>query len=99
VAPAPEAPAAAARSSEAKSSEAGRSEPSAVPDIAVLQIAWHPQSDRRSTRIRMAASEEVLTLREGDAIGRLVVQEISPSAVVFALGDVEVRRRVGHGVP
>lgn len=99
VAPAPEAPTAAPRSSESKSSEAGRSEPSAVPDIAVLQIAWHPQSDRRSTRIRVAASEEVLTLREGDAIGRLVVQEISPSAVVFALGDVEVRRRVGHGVP
>jgi len=99
VAPAPEAPTAAPRSSASKSNEAERSDPPAVPDIAVLQIAWHPQSDRRSTRLRVAASDEVLTLREGDAIGRLVVQEISPSAVVFALGDVEVRRRVGHGVP
>jgi hypothetical protein len=37
-----------------------------------------------------------LNLREGDAIGGLVIQEISPSAVLFKAGDVEVRRRVGH---
>jgi hypothetical protein len=37
-----------------------------------------------------------LNLREGDAVGGLVIREISPSAVVFNAGDVEIRRRVGQ---
>jgi hypothetical protein len=62
----------------------------------VLRTAWHPTPDRRSAKIRVEATEEVLTLREGDAVGGMVVKEISPSAVVFTAGDVEIRRRIGH---
>ena len=51
----------------------------------------------RSPFIRIEASEEVRTLSEGDAVGALVIKEISPSAVLFEAGEVEVRRRVGAG--
>ena len=68
----------------------------AIPDLSVLRTAWHPQSERRSARIQLAKSEEVITLREGDAVGSLVVKEITPSSVLFAAGDVELRRRVGN---
>ncbi len=68
-----------------------------VPDVTVLRTAWHPDPSRRSARVRLEASEEVLTVKEGDAIGALVLKEISPSAVLFEAGDVEVRRRVGSG--
>jgi len=37
-----------------------------------------------------------MTLREGDAIGKLVIQSISPSSVLFRIGDLEIRRRVGQ---
>jgi hypothetical protein len=58
--------------------------------------AWHPSADRRSAKIRLEDSDEILNLREGDAVGGLVIREISPSAVVFNAGDVEIRRRVGQ---
>lgn len=70
-----------------------------LPDITVLRTAWHPNAERRSTRIRLEATDEILTLREGDSIGGLVIQEISPSAVLFNAGDVEIRRRVGEPGP
>jgi hypothetical protein len=47
-------------------------------------------------RIRLEASDEILNLHEGDAIGGLVIKEISPSSVLFAAGDVEIRRRIGQ---
>ncbi|GEM_PF-1448655 len=68
-----------------------------IPDVTVVRTAWHPSSDRRSAKVRLEATDEVLTLREGDAIGALVVKEISPSAVLFETGGVELRRRVGSG--
>lgn len=68
-----------------------------VPDVSVIRTAWHPQVDRRSARVRLESSGEVLELREGDALGSLVVQEITPSAVLFETGGVEIRRRVGAG--
>lgn len=68
----------------------------AIPDVSILRTAWHPQPERRSARIQLAKSEDVLTLREGDAVGSLVVKEITPSSVLFAAGDVELRRRVGN---
>ena len=68
----------------------------AIPDVSVLRTAWHPQPERRSARIQLAKSEDVMTLREGDAVGSLVVKEITPSSVLFAAGDVELRRRVGN---
>jgi len=67
-----------------------------LPDLTILRTSWHPNADRRSAKIRLEASDEIMNLREGDAIGGLVIQEISPSAVVFKAGDVEIRRRVGH---
>ena len=67
-----------------------------LPDVTVVRTAWHPTPDRRSAKVRLEASREVLTLREGDAVGGFVLQEISPSAVVFAAGEVEIRRRVGE---
>jgi hypothetical protein len=67
-----------------------------TPDIAVLQTAWHPKPDHRSARIRLLKDDETLTLREGDAVGPLVVQQITPSAVIFLSGDVELRLRVGR---
>ncbi len=70
-----------------------------LPDITVIRTSWHPNAERRSTRIRLEATDEILTLREGDSIGGLVIQEISPSAVLFNAGDVEIRRRVGEPGP
>jgi hypothetical protein len=68
-----------------------------LPELTIIRTAWHPAADRRSAKIRLEATDEILNLREGDAVGGLVIQEISPSAVVFKAGDVEIRRRVGHG--
>ncbi|HEB90280.1 MAG TPA: hypothetical protein ENI85_11980 [Deltaproteobacteria bacterium] len=64
--------------------------------MTVLRTAWHPIAERRSARIRIESSRETLTLHEGDAVGGLVIQEISPSAVLFRSGEVEIRRRVGQ---
>ena len=67
-----------------------------LPDLSILRTSWHPDADRRSAKIRLEATHETLTLREGDAIGGLVIQKISPSAVLFKVGEVEIRRRVGQ---
>jgi hypothetical protein len=67
-----------------------------TPDIAVLQTAWHPIPDRRSAKIRLLENDETLTLHEGDAVGPLVVGQITPSAVIFLFGEIELRLRVGQ---
>lgn len=66
-----------------------------LPDVVVERTSWHPVSDRRSAKIRVDGSKETLKLREGDAVGGLVVQEITPSSVLFRAGEVELRRKVG----
>lgn len=68
------------------------------PAINIVRTAWHPQADRRSARIRFEGSDETLTLREGDAVGALVIKEITPSSVLFETGGIEIRRRIG-GLP
>jgi hypothetical protein len=68
-----------------------------LPDLTVVRTAWHPEAGRRSAKIRLEETKETLTLREGDAVGGLVIDKISPSSVLFKAGDVEVRRRVGQG--
>jgi hypothetical protein len=68
-----------------------------VPDVSIVRTSWHPDAPRRSARVRLEESNKLVTLREGDAVGSLVVQEITPSAVVFSAGAVEIRRRVGQG--
>ena len=68
-----------------------------LPDLTVVRTAWHPEAARRSAKVRLEETKEILTLREGDAVGGLVVEKISPSSVLFKAGDVELRRRVGQG--
>jgi hypothetical protein len=65
-------------------------------DVSVVGTSWHPTAERRSAKVRLLSNDELLTLREGDAVGAFVVQEISPSAVVFSAGEVEIRRRLGQ---
>ncbi len=66
-----------------------------IPDIEVVRTAWHPDPERRSARLRLMESGELVTLGEGDAAGALVIKEITPSSVLFSTGEIEIRRRVG----
>lgn len=66
-----------------------------LPDLTIIRTAWHPIAERRTVKIRLEKSNELLTLREGDAVGGLVVKKISPSSVLFDAGDVEIRHRIG----
>jgi len=66
-----------------------------IPAVNIERTSWHPQADRRSARIRLEGSDEAMSLREGDAVGALVVKEITPSSVLFETGGIEIRRRVG----
>ena len=70
----------------------------AVPAIRVERTEWHPQADRRVAVIEVAGRPEPLRLREGDAVGPLVVTSIEPSGVVFDHDGVSFRRRVGPGL-
>jgi hypothetical protein len=90
-------PARDAAPSRAASPEVERLDHRGLPDITVTRTAWHPTPTRRSAKVRLESTDEFLTLHEGDAVGGLVVQEITPSSVVFSTGDVEIRRRVGQG--
>jgi hypothetical protein len=65
-------------------------------ELSILGTAWHPRSDRRTATVRLIKTGETRTLREGDAIDGLVLKEISPSAVVFLSGAVEIRLRLGR---
>jgi len=67
-----------------------------MPELTVAGTVWHPDPGRRTARVELAGRGEPLTLREGDAVGSLVVKGIEPSGVVFRMGEVEVRRRVGE---
>jgi hypothetical protein len=70
--------------------------PAGLPEITVVRTAWHPKPERRSAKVRIVETDELVTVREGDEVEGLVLQEITPSAVVFSAGDVEIRRRVGE---
>jgi hypothetical protein len=80
----PEAPAA---------SEVARAE---IPDLRVERTVWHPTAERRFALIEFDESAERREVREGDAVGPLVVSKIEPSGVVFVHDGVELRRRVGE---
>jgi hypothetical protein len=67
-----------------------------VPELVVTSTQWHPDAARRSASVRVAGRDAPLVLHTGDAVGPLVVARIEPSGVVFRMGDVEVRRRVGQ---
>lgn len=86
----------AAPTPEAEAASVSRADHRVLPDLTVLRTAWHPDAERRSAKIRLGDNEKVITLREGDAVGEFVLKSITPSAVVFKVGDVEIQRRVGQ---
>lgn len=65
------------------------------PSVHVSRTVWHPNPDRRSALVEIEGFSEPLELREGDAVGVLVVAEIQPSAVIFLHGGNRLRRAVG----
>jgi hypothetical protein len=67
-----------------------------LPRIRVAGTVWHPDPGRRTARVALEGRDAPLELRQGDAVGSLVVREIEPSGVVFQLGAVELRRGVGE---
>lgn len=66
-----------------------------IPAVSVARTIWHPRSERRVAEINVEGRAVPLFLREGDAVGPLVVSQIDPSGVVFLHDQIEVRRRVG----
>jgi hypothetical protein len=66
-----------------------------VPTLSVEKTIWHPDADRRVVIVKMIGTEEDLRLKEGDAIGPLVVKTISPGTVLFDHDGIEVVYNVG----
>ncbi|MFQ5418402.1 MAG: hypothetical protein ACE5FL_15355, partial [Myxococcota bacterium] len=69
---------------------------SPLPNVVVERTIWHPLAERRVAVVELPDRGESLELREGDAVGPLVVKEIGPSGVTFVNEGVELRRRVGE---
>ena len=85
----------ASRPASAPTRDVQRVTPTGMPEIHVVRTDWHPKPERRSARVRVSSTDELITAHEGETVAGLVVHEITPSAVVFSAGDVEIRRRVG----
>jgi len=66
-----------------------------VPALTIEKTIWHPDAGRRLAIVKLMDSEEPLRLKEGDAIGPLVVESIKPSSVVFDHDGIEVTYSVG----
>ncbi len=66
-----------------------------LPALSIEKTIWHPDTDRRIAIVRIADAEEVLRLKEGDAVGPLVIESIQPGSVVFTHDGVEIRYNVG----
>ena len=82
--------------SEASAERAAASAPPMAPGIRVEQTFWHPRPDRRVAVLALPGHEQPLRVREGDAVGALVVSEIEPSGVVFTQQGQRVRRALGE---
>jgi len=67
------------------------------PKVTVRKTIWHPTPERRVAEIEVEGRKGPLELREGDAVGTLVVSEIQPSGVVFLHGGEELHQKVGSG--
>jgi hypothetical protein len=72
-------------------------EPTALPALEahVESTTWHPDPSRRRAVVS-AGGRAAVTLREGDAIGELVVLRVEPSGVVFLYQGREITHRVGQ---
>ncbi len=66
-----------------------------VPALTVERTIWHPDPSRRLAIVKLLDSEEPLRLKEGDAVGPLVVESIKPSSVVFDHDGIQVTYTVG----
>jgi hypothetical protein len=66
-----------------------------LPGVVVERTLWHPDASRRLAVLQVEGRDGTVELREGDAVGDLVVQQIDPSGVLFLQRGVEIRRRVG----
>jgi len=67
-----------------------------LPELSVASTTWHPDARRRSAVVNLTDSNEELLLREGDAVGPLVVEMIEPGGVFFAHDGIAVRYNVGR---
>ena len=67
------------------------------PEVLVLGTVWHPDPKRRRATVRLRGQGPTVVLREGDALGTLVVAKIEPSGVVFLHEGQRLRQAVGHG--
>ena len=65
------------------------------PSLSVQKTIWHPDADRRVAVVKLADAEEVLRLKEGDAVGPLVVKAIKPGSVLFKHDGIEIVYNVG----
>jgi hypothetical protein len=66
-----------------------------LPTFKVEKTIWHPDADRRVVVVKLVDAEEVLRLKEGDAVGPLVVKTINPGSVLFSHDGIEVMYNVG----
>jgi hypothetical protein len=67
-----------------------------VPSLSIEKTIWHPDANRRVAIVKMIESDETLRLKEGDAIGPLVVESIKPGSIVFNHDGVEISYNVGR---
>jgi hypothetical protein len=66
-----------------------------IPTLNVEKTIWHPDADRRVAVVKLVDAEEVLRLKEGDAVGPLVVKAIKPGSVLFKHDGIEIVYNVG----
>jgi len=66
-----------------------------LPSLSIEKTIWHPDTERRIVILKVEDVEKVLRLKEGDAIGPLVVESIEPGSVVFNHDGIEIRYNVG----
>jgi len=66
-----------------------------LPTLSVEKTIWHPDVDRRIAVVRLTGAEESLQLKEGDAVGPLVIKAIKPGSVLFNHDGIEIVYNVG----
>ena len=67
-----------------------------LPALSIEKTIWHPDAGiGASPVVKLVDAEEVLHLKEGDAIGPLVVKTINPGSVLFNHDSIEIRYNVG----
>ena len=66
-----------------------------LPTLSVEKTIWHPYAYRRVAVVKLIDVEKVLRLKEGDAVGPLVVKTINPGSVLFNHDGIEIRYNVG----